>query len=100
MLIDCLWAASAGPIAAAATVVPDQETRFTALQGMGKQIAPRIVRPEGGKNDPEKRDINGFGAALKYPAGATKTTPKIELGTENAGDGILQNATVRPGDGV
>ncbi|KAF2122874.1 hypothetical protein BDV96DRAFT_639432 [Lophiotrema nucula] len=39
-----------------------------------------------------KRDINSFNAALSYAREALKDTPKIELGTENAGVGIIQNA--------
>ena len=38
-----------------------------------------------------KRDLNGFNAALSYAREALKDTPKIELGTENAGVGILVN---------
>lgn len=64
---------------------------------MGKEIAPRIVKLERGQTVPEKRDINGFNAALKFAADAIKTTPKIELGTENAGVGILQNAGISAG---
>jgi hypothetical protein len=61
---------------------------------MGKEIAPRVVKLGRGQKISEKRDINGFNAALKYAADAIKTTPKIELGTENAGVGILQNAGI------
>jgi len=64
---------------------------------MGKEIAPRIVKLERGQVISEKRDINGFNAALKFAADAIKTTPKIELGTENAGVGILQNAGISAG---
>ena len=38
-----------------------------------------------------KRDITGFREALNYAIQAQKNTPKIELGTENAGVGILVN---------
>lgn len=41
-----------------------------------------------------KRDLAGFNAALSYAREAMKDTPKIELGTENAGVGILVNAGV------
>ena len=41
-----------------------------------------------------RRDITGFNAALKYAADALKTSPKIELGTEAAGVGILQSAGI------
>ncbi|KAI9683460.1 MAG: hypothetical protein M1822_006000 [Bathelium mastoideum] len=38
-----------------------------------------------------KRDIAGFREALNYAIEAQKNTPKIEVGTENAGVGILVN---------
>ncbi|KAL9062168.1 MAG: hypothetical protein Q9157_009165, partial [Trypethelium eluteriae] len=38
-----------------------------------------------------RRDIAGFREALNYAIQAQKNTPKIELGTENAGVGILVN---------
>lgn len=41
-----------------------------------------------------KRDLAGFNAALSYAREAMKDAPKIELGTENAGVGILVNAGV------
>ncbi|KAF2748789.1 hypothetical protein M011DRAFT_400094 [Sporormia fimetaria CBS 119925] len=39
-----------------------------------------------------KRDLQGFNAALTYARDAMLNTPKIELGTEHAGIGILVNA--------
>ena len=41
-----------------------------------------------------KRDLPGFEAALAYAREAMKDAPKIELGTENAGIGILVNPGV------
>ena len=38
-----------------------------------------------------KRDLAGFREALNYAIEAQKNTPKIEVGTENAGVGILVN---------
>ncbi|KAL9086351.1 MAG: hypothetical protein Q9165_007137 [Trypethelium subeluteriae] len=38
-----------------------------------------------------RRDITGFREALNYAIQAQKNTPKIELGTENSGVGILVN---------
>ncbi|TVY85057.1 hypothetical protein LSUE1_G000696 [Lachnellula suecica] len=81
-----------------AQVVPTTEStdqaqagaQIASLQGMGKEIAPRVVPMK--LNENVKRDITGFNAALKYAAGALTTGPKIELGTENAGIGILQSA--------
>lgn len=41
-----------------------------------------------------KRDLQGFNAALDFARDAQKDTPKVELGTEHAGIGILVNAGV------
>ncbi|CBX98868.1 hypothetical protein IAQ61_007520 [Plenodomus lingam] len=41
-----------------------------------------------------KRDLEGFNAALSYAREAMKDAPKIELGTENSGIGILVNPGV------
>jgi hypothetical protein len=38
-----------------------------------------------------KRDIEGFNAALSYAREAMKNTPKIEMGSEGAGVGIVVN---------
>lgn len=38
-----------------------------------------------------KRDLAGFNAALSYAREAMKDSPKIELGSENAGVGIVVN---------
>lgn len=57
---------------------------------MGKEIAPRIAPMV----KSEKRDINGFNAALKFATDALKTSPKVQLGTEAAGVGILQDAGI------
>jgi hypothetical protein len=61
---------------------------------MGKEIAPRIVPFI--KSPQEKRDINGFNAALKFATDALKTSPKVQLGTgaEGSGVGILQDAGI------
>jgi hypothetical protein len=42
----------------------------------------------------QRRDINGFNAALKYASDALKNTPTIPLGTEAAGVGIIQGPGV------
>lgn len=77
----------------ATNIIADQSTpQIASLQGMGKEIAPRIVKLE--ETSPTKRDINGFNAALKFAADAIKNTPKIQLGTEAAGVGILQDAGI------
>lgn len=41
-----------------------------------------------------KRDLAGFNAALGYAKEALKDQPKVELGTENAGVGIVINPGV------
>ncbi|KAG9194017.1 hypothetical protein G6011_04052 [Alternaria panax] len=41
-----------------------------------------------------KRDLAGFNAALGYAKEAQKDSPKIEMGTENAGVGLLVNPGV------
>ena len=43
-----------------------------------------------------KRDLNGFNAALGYAKEAMKNSPKIEMGSENAGVGLV----VSPGVNV
>lgn len=43
-----------------------------------------------------KRDLNGFNAALSYAKEAMKNSPKIEMGSENAGVGLV----VSPGVNV
>ena len=85
-------APAANPAPAAANIVPTDQgnTQITALQGMGKEITPRIIPMV----KSEKRDINGFNAALKYATDAIKTSPKVQLGTEAAGIGILQDAGI------
>lgn len=63
-----------------------ETTQITALQGMGKEIAPRVVKLI--KPGQEKRDINGFNAALKYASDAIKNGPLIQLGTGEGGSGV------------
>jgi hypothetical protein len=85
--------AQVAPASAVALASPvDQTTQITALQGMGKEIAPRVIQLV--KEGTEKRDINGFNAALKYASDALKNSPTIQLGTEAAGVGIIQGAGV------
>ena len=85
--------AQVAPASAVALAPPvDQTTQITALQGMGKEIAPRVIQLV--KEGTEKRDINGFNAALKYASDALKNSPTIQLGTEAAGVGIIQGAGV------
>ncbi|KAA8573100.1 hypothetical protein EYC84_003626 [Monilinia fructicola] len=95
--------AAPAPAAPAAQEAAKEEkteaAQVTALQGMGKEIAPRIVRLE--RADVEKaakRDIQTLNAALNYAANAIKTSPEVQLGTgeKGAGVGIL----VKPGSGA
>ncbi|RDW94635.1 hypothetical protein BP5796_00398 [Coleophoma crateriformis] len=82
-------AASAAPAAAAvapaATTTPD--TQITALQGMGKEIAPRIVQLTKSEKA-AKRDLSGFDRALQYAAAALRTSPEVQLGTGEGGSGV------------
>jgi hypothetical protein len=93
---DILQAAEAAPPPTAANIVPNEGTQITALQGMGKEIAPRVVPLVKTPQEEEKRDINGFNAALKYATDAIKISPKLQLGTgaEGSGVGILQDAGI------
>ncbi|RDW88793.1 hypothetical protein BP6252_00825 [Coleophoma cylindrospora] len=81
-------AASAAP--AAASVAPaatTQDTQITALQGMGKEIAPRIVQLTKSEKA-AKRDLSGFDRALQYAAAALRTSPEVQLGTGEGGSGV------------
>ena len=92
-------AAAAAPQAAAVTqsdasgaatiqsVPGDQSTQITALQGMGKEIAPRVI-PLVHVPSEKKRDITGFNAALNYASAALKTSPEVQLGTGEGGSGV------------
>lgn len=91
--------------AAAAVVQPDASTiqsvpleqaaQVTSLQGMGKEIAPRVVQLHQAAS---RRDLQGFNAALNYANGALKTSPEVQLGTgkEGSGVGIIQKAGGTP----
>ncbi|KAF7907737.1 uncharacterized protein EAF01_005323 [Botrytis porri] len=86
-------AAPAAPAAVQGGTEGKTEAQVTALQGMGKEIAPRVVKLERSDVDrAAKRDIQTLTAALNYAAGAIKTSPEVQLGTEDAGVGILIKA--------
>lgn len=76
----------------------DETTQITALQGMGKEIAPRVVPLRRGKKSKSRksiqraRDLATFNAALKFATDALVNGPDIEIGTEAAGVGIIQKA--------
>ncbi|KAF1918303.1 hypothetical protein BDU57DRAFT_472755 [Ampelomyces quisqualis] len=61
------------------TPAPVQEDKLTAVEGAMEWI---------------KRDLEGFNAALTYAREALKDQPKIELGSPNAGIGIVVNPGV------
>ncbi|KAH8668115.1 hypothetical protein BGZ60DRAFT_43781 [Tricladium varicosporioides] len=83
--------AAAQPAVGQQPTAEGQATQIASLQGMGKEIAPRVVKLS--SRDVKARDLSGFNAALKYATDAIKITPQIDLGTEASGVGILQ----RPG---
>ena len=76
----------AGGAGGAATIVqsstPNDGTQITSLQGMGKEIAPRVVKLV------KSRDIAGFNAALNFATAALKTSPEVQLGTGEGGSGV------------
>jgi hypothetical protein len=89
-------AANGAASAQAAQPASDQATQITSLQGMGKEIAPRVVQLV--KNATEKRDIAGFNAALNYATRALRSSPEVQLGTREGGSGV--GITQKPGTGV
>jgi hypothetical protein len=94
--------ATAQPAAAAnaASVDPtlsQQAQQVAGLQGMGKEIAPRVGETVA------KRDLAGFDCALKFAETALTKGPKVQLGTGEGGSGVgivVDNnptAAARPG---
>ena len=60
--------------------------QIAALQGMGKEIAPRVEvvdAPSVGK-----RDLAGFDRALRYAEAALTSGPRVSLGTGEGGSGV------------
>ncbi|OIW30019.1 hypothetical protein CONLIGDRAFT_355687 [Coniochaeta ligniaria NRRL 30616] len=82
-------AAQPEAVAAAATGDPaltEQASQISALQGMGKEIAPRVAEidaPAVGK-----RDLAGFDRALTFAEAALTKGPKVQLGTGGEGSGV------------
>jgi hypothetical protein len=80
-----------------------QAQQIAGLQGMGKEIAPRVIPVNAPKL--KSRDLAGFDRALQYAENALVKGPKIQLGTgaEGSGVGIIvdnnQVAAARPGTG-
>jgi hypothetical protein len=60
---------------------------------LGKRAEPKMDAVEAAMQW-IKRDLQGFNAALSYAKEAQKDQPKIEMGTENAGVGLLVNPGV------
>jgi hypothetical protein len=80
-----------------------QAQQIAALQGMGKEIAPRVTAINAPRL--KARDLAGFDRALRYAEAALVKGPKIQLGTgaEGSGVGIIVDnnptAAARPGTG-
>ncbi len=60
-----------------------QAQQIAALQGMGKEIAPRD-----GESKVAKRDFAGFDRALTFAEAALQKGPKVQLGTGEGGSGV------------
>ncbi|KAK0615959.1 hypothetical protein B0T17DRAFT_619544 [Bombardia bombarda] len=90
-------------VEAAASVDPtlsEQAQQIAALQGMGKEIAPRAEADGAPNAEKAKRDLAGFDRALKYAEVALTKGPKIQLGTGGEGSGvgiIVDNTPVAAG---
>lgn len=56
---------------------------------MGKAVLPRSESVDGEAPAVAKRDLASFDRALKYAEAALTKGPKIQLGTEASGVGIL-----------
>lgn len=78
--------------------------QIAALQGMGKEIAPRVEVVE--TPSVGKRDLAGFDRALQFAEVALGKGPKVQLGTGEGGSGVgiivdnNQEAAARAGTGV
>jgi hypothetical protein len=60
---------------------------------LGKRAEPKMEAVEAAM-EWIKRDLAGFNAALGYAKEAQKDQPKVEMGTENAGVGLISNPGV------
>ncbi|OLN81372.1 hypothetical protein CCHL11_10168 [Colletotrichum chlorophyti] len=78
----------ATPVSATSTDSQINEAQaIAALQGMGKQIAPRLQLSKA-RRPADKRDLSGFDRALKYAEAALGKGPTIQLGTGEKGAGV------------
>lgn len=79
-----------------------QAQQIAALQGMGKEIAPR----EEGETPSIAKRQTGFDRALQFAEAALTKGPKVQLGTGEGGAGVgiivdnNQQAAARPGTGA
>ncbi|KAK1766200.1 hypothetical protein QBC33DRAFT_112707 [Phialemonium atrogriseum] len=80
-------AGGSGPITIAPpdSTLSDQAGQIASLQGLGKEIAPRVETDDAPK---AKRDLAGFDRALKYAEAALVKGPKVQLGTGAEGSGV------------
>ncbi|KAF6805253.1 hypothetical protein CSOJ01_09629 [Colletotrichum sojae] len=60
---------------------------IAALQGMGKEIAPRVQLTKA-RAPAQKRDLAGFDRALKFAEVALSKGPKIQMGNGEGGAGV------------
>lgn len=114
-LVNTLAGASVGGAAAPAAganreavpvAVPDTATPVAAKPGpspLPSSISSDIRKMSDPDEPPansflEKRDLQGFNAALNYASAALKTSPGVELGTGEGGSGV--GITVKPGGAV
>ncbi|KAK5630777.1 hypothetical protein RRF57_006492 [Xylaria bambusicola] len=73
-------------------VQEEQVSQTVGVQGMGKEIAPRIEEQQ-----KAKRDLAGFDRALTYAEAALTKGPIIQLGTGEGGAGVGIIVDNRPG---
>ncbi|KAJ8122040.1 hypothetical protein ONZ43_g1664 [Nemania bipapillata] len=78
------------------TGLQEQAQQISALQGLGKEIAPR----EGEEQPKAKRDLQGFDRALTYAEAALTKGPLIQLGTGEGGAGVGIIVDNRPNAGA
>jgi len=80
------------PTAAATPVPENQNTQIASLQGMGKEIAPRVVKLEkkdgAALHQVAARDMATLTAALNYASTSLKSGPEVDLGTGKGGSGV------------
>ncbi|KAL9113938.1 MAG: hypothetical protein Q9227_002072 [Pyrenula ochraceoflavens] len=74
---------------------PEPRIRYHAtpnVKSKREDSLPSLPPPSSHTKQLIARDIQGFREALNYAGEAMKNTPKLEIGSENAGVGIVQNA--------